>query len=173
MELPNTEVDVFEMFNRWLYTGTLRENGKLWDSASFDTLVELYVFADMVRIPALKNCALRGLDAAATDVDEIPVDKLKYIWENTTPDSNLRRFAIDQCVWELDEEGFNDEHLEKFPNVEVCLCIMRAMHRRYTKKTTINPLLTLSNYDEPEDKAEEERILPRTLGIFKAKSDRE
>lgn len=56
MKLPETEVEVFELFQGRLYTQSLWDqsaDGEDW--LKTNDLMKLYIFADMARIPALKN----------------------------------------------------------------------------------------------------------------------
>jgi hypothetical protein len=134
MKMEETEVDVFDLFYTWLYSGKkwFKESGD--SNPSQKTLVHLHVFANMVHIPALKNASLRRLCSLIKE--EIPRDLFiepeifSYVWKNTTSLSPRRRLIIDLCVWRIDfSRVFVDLSAPEISS-EICFDIMKAMGMR-------------------------------------------
>lgn len=157
MKLEHTDSKVFEVFYTWLYTKTLCcDDAKISWTQKYNTLLQLCVFGDMAQIPALKNALIRALYVLIQEADSLGVKYasfrgyLKYVWENTTALSPLRRFVVDLCVWKLNINFFVERKAHDF-TVPMCLEIMRAMEAKWLKghSPSASPLDKLDNYDEP------------------------
>ncbi|PMD35266.1 hypothetical protein L207DRAFT_110390 [Hyaloscypha variabilis F] len=151
MKLPETEAEIFEIFYVWLY------RQKLWDKDArredwpdTEDLVKLYVFADMARIPTLQNQALRALHNISDINNNFPYSMMDYVWANTTSSSPLRRYFLDQIVWESSTEAL-EECEQDFPS-EVRMDIIKAMNRTLDKlikpktKFALSPLNKVRDY---------------------------
>lgn len=57
--------------------------------------VQLWVFGDQHLIPALQNAAITRLYKITVNVVHPSISTLRYSYENTTADSNLRKFMMD------------------------------------------------------------------------------
>lgn len=85
-----TEVEVFEAFQVWLYTRKLIKNNvstKVYPE--YYHLIKLWLFGDKYQIPLLQN---RTMDAILDKVDqdkETPIHVLHLAYENTTSNSPL------------------------------------------------------------------------------------
>lgn len=69
------------------------------DKHDFLTLVQLWVLGEDFAIPALQNLAMRVLYEKQRRLRIVPLMIARYVYENTSPGSLLRRFGIDMCVW--------------------------------------------------------------------------
>jgi hypothetical protein len=144
IDLAETRTAVFELFNNWLYTSTLPGN------PTQETLVHLYVFADMAQIPVLKNLTLRRLNQIVK-TGRVLIRHANYVWEHTQENCGLRRYFVDLYAWKATGRGaFASTYMENW-NLEICLQILRVMERRLLNQSMKSPLLDMSNYDEPED----------------------
>lgn len=87
--LPDEEVDTFAKFVGWLYNGaTLAPIG---DSGA---LCKLWTFADRRRIPLLANHVINMLRDDVVEHWRLPVEQLRFIYENTLPNAGLRRLVV-------------------------------------------------------------------------------
>ncbi|KAL2069722.1 hypothetical protein VTL71DRAFT_14401 [Oculimacula yallundae] len=152
LKLPETKVEVFELFNTWLYTQSLwngEDDEESWPS--FEHLIELYVFADMARVPQLMNYVIDTL-VAISDLSEcLPDDDvLSFGWEKTPESSPLRRLIVDWIMFETNADFFEGQ-IENLP-MECLLGCIRAMQPivcefRDTKKgMKSHPGIRASNY---------------------------
>ncbi|TGO49395.1 hypothetical protein BCON_0211g00120 [Botryotinia convoluta] len=77
---------------------------------SMRKILELYVFADMVQIPALKNCCIgkydelcRGIknkhDRHDHDDFEMTLESISYVWTNTRDSDLIRVYLLDSVSW--------------------------------------------------------------------------
>jgi BTB/POZ domain len=163
MTLESTDLNVFEIFYAWLYTTSLKDEESVGSWPGEMTLLRLYVFADMAQIPALQNAIIRELyeeimckGLLGTEFVTLDDLALKYVWDNTTKSSRLRKFLVGICVWEVNGDIEFSDVVGSGMTIGMCLQIMRAMKRRMSSTPyPTNPLLNLSNYDEPipEEKA--------------------
>lgn len=156
MILPETKPEVFKLFCRWLYTGSLwNENGIKDSWPDVDCLIEVYIFADMAQLPPLMNQTLDTLRKISDLKEELPSPNLMaYAWNNTTDKSQLRRLLIDWIVWEVDIVSIDEDWVDTLPSqcVGEMLKGLRVVAKRYAKTTRgmqINPLLITSNYHVP------------------------
>ncbi|TGO45360.1 hypothetical protein BOTNAR_0676g00020 [Botryotinia narcissicola] len=79
---------------------------------SMRKVLELYVFADMVQIPALKNCCIvkydefrrsikKRCDSYDHDDFEMTIDSILYVWKNTRDSDLIRVYLLDLISWRL------------------------------------------------------------------------
>jgi BTB/POZ domain len=156
MKLETIEVEVFDLFYNWLYNQSLGDTGgEKFSSHSQRDLLQLYVFADMIQIPTLKNVALCGayevimLSNTSTGFS-LPLDSLVYVWENTVESSPLRQMMLDLCVWNLDGELMFADLWASRCTVPMCLEIMRAMSAKLCSKNYVmDPFVNFTKYLEP------------------------
>ncbi|TGO78554.1 hypothetical protein BELL_0062g00060 [Botrytis elliptica] len=77
---------------------------------SMRKILELYVFADMVQIPALKNCCIvkyeefrrsikNRCDGHDRDDFEKTLDSISYVWQNTMDSDLIRVYLLDSVSW--------------------------------------------------------------------------
>lgn len=96
IDLPEEDVQTFRHFIFWLYRGTLRRS---ITTRTILKMSRLWVFGDRRNIPLLQNSVLdemRDIIKNATKQWLLPgVMELSFVYNNTTPDSALRRFIVD------------------------------------------------------------------------------
>ncbi|KAN0119663.1 hypothetical protein V8E51_001871 [Hyaloscypha variabilis] len=133
MKLPETEAEIFEIFYVWLY------RQKLWDK---DARREDW--------PDTEDLALRALHNISDINNNFPYSMMDYVWANTTSSSPLRRYFLDQIVWESSTEAL-EECEQDFPS-EVRMDIIKAMNRTLDKlikpktKFALSPLNKVRDY---------------------------
>jgi hypothetical protein len=59
-----------------------------------ENLTELWVLADKFGMPCLQNFALKSIDDISMKKRVVTVSTFPYIYENTAPDSCLRRYMV-------------------------------------------------------------------------------
>ena len=90
MEYPNTDPRVFGIFVEWIYTQTLGRDCYKAESAS--RIVELWILADHLLIPALQNLAIRVLCGYNYWFPDL--ETLQMAYANTGLESPIRRLLI-------------------------------------------------------------------------------
>lgn len=154
MRLPETRTKVFQLFNDWLYT---QDSESILDTSQpedqwthSDHIVQLCVFADMALIPGLKNQCIDAIRKKSLAKNLFPYHLSRYVWENTTEKSLLRKFYIDEFVWGASASVFSSP--EKHLTWEICGEVMTEMRRinRLSIKPS-NPKKNMENYHEPID----------------------
>lgn len=107
IELLDARIDVFETFQVWLYSQSLRNVEDSEDSSmpsgfpSFEILARLWVFGDKCQIPLLQNSAIDALMDRGKETNEFHTKVVQVAYSDTLQDSPLRRFAIESCVFEM------------------------------------------------------------------------
>jgi hypothetical protein len=123
IEFKYLQIPTFKIFMLWLY------NQNIWDwegeehnhPAAFD-IIDLYIFADMFQIPALKNDAIKLLENQIMHTGQgVPLQHLNYVWANTAGGSPLRRFLADMCARTLSPDDFDFD--SKFPGNEAVFVV--------------------------------------------------
>ncbi|THX02320.1 hypothetical protein D6D13_08371 [Aureobasidium pullulans] len=110
IELPDAQLDVFEIFQVWLYSRSLLNTEDLQDQPdyqkypSFSTLARLWVFGDKYQIPLLQNCAADAILQYTKDKNRFCTNVLKTAYDHTMEGSPLRRLAIDILVFRMVHE---------------------------------------------------------------------
>ncbi|TEY71603.1 hypothetical protein BOTCAL_0090g00090 [Botryotinia calthae] len=142
IKLVDVEVEVFELFFVWLYTQQIGEpeldaaGSALSDNESksghdyklhVGTLLRLYVFADMIKVPALKNDCIEKLSCMESFENEYLTESenLRYVWEHTREHDLIRKLLVDTIVWDLGNASFL-KTLDQLPQ-EVTFDILLAM----------------------------------------------
>lgn len=96
---------VFDAFRCWLYAGRFRDRAptpeitdpeKLYLSPG--SLCQIWVFADMRGVPAMKNAAIDMLHTRTCVLDSLSRTSLNFAYNNTTVGSALRKFCVDAFV---------------------------------------------------------------------------
>ena len=99
-------IEVFETFLCWLYTGKLKDPPSSPDDAARATcylkprlLCEIWVFADMRGIPALGNAAIDMSHELISAYWVVPTYIVAhFIYENTRSGAQLRALLVGTCV---------------------------------------------------------------------------
>ena len=93
--LPDEDPDLFDNFVEWLYIG-LDESAE-WDGGG---LVLTWILGDRL------GCLLMQDDVMCKLIKDnekfhIEADTLQKVYELSTPESKIRRFVIDQCLFDI------------------------------------------------------------------------
>jgi hypothetical protein len=102
LDLPDTEIDVFEAFQFRLYSQTFPKNEVTPTDAypEFPLLARIWVFSDKYQIPLLQNNAIDTILAKVEEDDDIPVQEINLVYRNTLPNSPLRKAFTDIMVYQ-------------------------------------------------------------------------
>jgi BTB/POZ domain len=155
--LETIGTSAFSKFYYWIYNGIIDQNEDWDDGPCYNTLLKLYEFAHMAKISALKNATVRCLydeimrqQKSATGKVTMDPEFLFDVLSSTEEFSPLRRMIVDLCVWRLDGETLFAKEKANILTPHMTLEILRAMSKKLLSKHYMpNPLLNLSNYDEP------------------------
>ncbi|KAH0372210.1 hypothetical protein KCU65_g1355, partial [Aureobasidium melanogenum] len=107
VELPDVKVEVFEAFQVWLYSRSLRniedheESSERQKLPSFQTLAHLWVFGDKYQIPLLQNNCIDALLAKNKEESQFDTTVVQIAYFDTMHGSPLRKLAIDICVFDM------------------------------------------------------------------------
>ena len=95
--LPEDEPDTFATFLRWLYSDTIDVSEQ---KNPFTRVVRLWVLADRLQIPTLKNKAMRLIPAAyqRQNLWSMTTATVNWLYSNTTAGSPMRRVFVDLAV---------------------------------------------------------------------------
>ena len=93
--LPEDDVEVFQLFQFWLYYRKLLDTGETIEDLSPVLLVDLYIFAETRCIPQLQDLTTDALIHQIDVTNMIPTETIPQIYENTTETSPLRRLIVD------------------------------------------------------------------------------
>ncbi|KAJ8062791.1 hypothetical protein OCU04_008048 [Sclerotinia nivalis] len=119
-------------------------------------LLDLYLFADMARVPALKNQCIKKYYEFTKATGYIITPWLSYMWKYTTKTMLMHKFLLDLLTWEMppslletNSKDFPEElRLELLVNMGYVIQIAR--HGSSALENS-NPLKDLSNYYEKVD----------------------
>ncbi|KAI4743409.1 hypothetical protein E4T50_06207 [Aureobasidium sp. EXF-12298] len=107
IELPDVGTEVFEAFQVWLYSRSLRVSENHGDSSdrppflSFHTLAHLWVLGDKYQIPLLQNCAIDALLEKLKEENKFSTGVVAIAYTGTMVGSPLRKLAIDIHVLKM------------------------------------------------------------------------
>ncbi|EAT81163.2 hypothetical protein HBI56_105130 [Parastagonospora nodorum] len=127
------DIEVFDTFTCWLYTGKLDDASEPISAArpphlSPLVLSKIWVFADFHIIPALGNAAIDALHEHQALLWVTPSPVIKYVYEHTKPDSLLRRYLQDAFTKTMTLESVmsrdKEEHTVEFLH-DILLVIAR------------------------------------------------
>ncbi|KAK4540190.1 hypothetical protein LTR36_009688 [Oleoguttula mirabilis] len=114
IELPDEEVDVVEQFVKWLYTRQVDK--PVEHHAAFLAMSKLWTFSDRRDVPLLANTMVDAMRDVIFRTRKLPTQALHYIYENTTPNSELRRFVIDLIARTASTDRImTDENRDRWP----------------------------------------------------------
>ncbi|KAF7193325.1 Kelch-like protein 10 [Pseudocercospora fuligena] len=98
IDIPSISPDIFKHFIHWAYSRQFEVPAKDGKGTDFEVLLKLWVFGDAHEIPMLQNMAITTLHRTILKQWQAPSGfGMQYVFENTMPQSQLRRFLID--VW--------------------------------------------------------------------------
>ena len=94
IDLPEEDVTVFDMFMLWIYGGSLLEKEESAKSFTQKTVINIYVFAEARHMPGLQNAAIDLLIDQMVASNQVEIENVKYIYENTWVTSPLRKLYV-------------------------------------------------------------------------------
>lgn len=127
------DIEVFDTFTCWLYTGKLDDTSEPVSIAhpprlSLLTLSKVWVFADFHIIPALSNAAIDALHEHQALLWLTPSPVIKHVYGHTKPDSHLRQYLQDAFTKTMTLESVmsrdKEEHTVEFLH-DILLVIVR------------------------------------------------
>lgn len=77
-------------------------------------MVEAWVLTDKLGLITFQNEILKTIHAIAEPRRVIPTSSMKYVYQNTSPDSPLRRFSVAICGLDLLPDSIVEE-IHVFP----------------------------------------------------------
>lgn len=121
--LDDISIPAATLLVQWLYFQALivqewgRENGTSTARYEEDmALAELWVLGDKLLIPRLQNYTIRLIEQRGESTRTIAIRPFQYIWDDTALESPLRRFAVEQCRYDIQSCCFLDRNLvDSFP----------------------------------------------------------
>lgn len=98
VRLPEVEVDVFQAYLVWVYTGKVAVN-KEDPRRQLRAIVDLYLLGDVLDDLLLRNAAVRTLVINIPIWNVIPsINLVNHVWASTPTNSPLRRVIVDVVV---------------------------------------------------------------------------
>lgn len=136
MALPEEDVEVFELFQFWLYSDKLLDTGESVADLSASLLIGLYLFAEARCIPQLQNMTIDALILNIKVTKKFPAGDVHRIYENTTETSPLRRLLVDigARVGELRRDWFHREKDNLYNNAFL-IDLVLALYDEKLKKS--------------------------------------
>lgn len=122
IELGYIDVPVFKRFQLWAYTTRIVEANETPTAVDWSVLGGLYLFAEMKDIFDLQNAATDILIDKSYDMNLVPTQLCRRIWEETPDDSPIRRLLVDWVACRCDivkngkEELFMNARIDGLPN---------------------------------------------------------
>ncbi|KAL5351655.1 hypothetical protein ACLOAV_003515 [Pseudogymnoascus australis] len=139
--LKETSVETFGMFNEWLYTGVITskycvEKGLsipdllARDKPTFSELLDVWLLADYLLVPQLKNFIADYMVAKHKRRHAIPRQDFNYFYKNTQAGSPMRKLMVDICVWRF--SGVSEGYRTSFDLIprEMAVDLLVALTRR-------------------------------------------
>lgn len=122
--------DVFQMYVDWTYSGDLVFEDQISEKDVLTELIELYLLGDILDDVKLRNMTIRLLASQVATTDWIAgCGDYDLIWEHTTPNSSLRRWALDTLVALLSAEEL-ENNVAKYPADLTQQIAVKLAHQR-------------------------------------------
>ncbi|KAI4746328.1 hypothetical protein E4T50_03350 [Aureobasidium sp. EXF-12298] len=102
--LHNESEDVFDVFNKFLYSRLIADDKN--EKFSWDKLVDIWLFGDKYIIPSLQNVAMDTIINKVNSDRVIPTNQISKIWEQTLPSSALRKYILERSTYKLSAAEF-------------------------------------------------------------------
>jgi hypothetical protein len=135
---------VFATFLDWLYNGYagFGLEPPVERKIGAATLIQVWVFAGKIGIPACQNDCVEGIEWWRNSTDMVQVAEVEWLYDNTEEfapgECKLRKLLIDHCAWQL---GGVSEVEESFPRAALVdlLGEMKALFRSGASITVHEP----------------------------------
>lgn len=139
-KLEDTTAGAFALFVQWLYTQKIVLETQDDVTAQWQSLIYLWVLAEKFLIHRLQNQTIDSIDQCQRTSKTINVSNLKYIYENTSAASPLRRLFLYFCTWSMAAETFTDPAFNRqFPEAmlhDLCFRFRGMVETRITRNMT-------------------------------------
>lgn len=150
IELPEDDVEIFRVFQIWLYTGQLLltrdRSDHIWNLFTWETLVDLYIFGECRLISGFLNPVMDLLIRKPEAPREIPVYLATYIYNNTYHGSWLREWISHATAYATPFTGLAAFPLKHFTGFSKDFLSDLAVAYKFTKKRGCRDgLICLSN----------------------------
>jgi hypothetical protein len=166
--LEDTSVDALRLLLYWFYTQIVdtsevdpfplpqsdfekNDGGRTKLARLCSQLVELWVLAGSLIIPALQNMVMKEIVRGNGPSTGIATHCINYVYENTTSGSPLRLFFVDLCAGWFSEKVYLASP-SRFP--QEMLLDLATVFSRHVNKHDMNPtvnLMDISRYKVAED----------------------
>jgi hypothetical protein len=138
----------------WLYTQKLdlaQIDDFLNEMSASDHLIRLWILADKLLIGGLQDAVNHELEELSIESNSANVVSLKYVYENTTSDSKLRRLLLHQCASRLESSTFA-ESAQLFPHeMLIELATLYSKSIRSTEMKALMPRADMSSFEVSAD----------------------
>jgi hypothetical protein len=143
---------VFRTYVDWTYSGELVFEDQTNEKSVLTELIDLYLLGDMLDDVKLRNMTIQTLTSQVATTDWIPgCSDYNLIWENTTSNSPLRRWALDTLVALLDIEAL-ERNIANYPADLTQQIAVKFMHQIPDRIITTEGYISKSlDYMEPTD----------------------
>lgn len=131
LSLPEDDVQIFRIYRAWVYTGQLQYNFD--EEECWLHLGKLWIFADKVCSPRLKNKTLDAFFELVLNNSEVPFAKpetVGYVYDKTMPGSALRRIFVRLYLHLGYTSG--DKKMDMYPQEFLAIALRKAMSRMKT-----------------------------------------
>jgi len=119
--LEDTTEGTFRLFVQWLYYQQLEilqlQDDDVDDDLTIDedkSLFGLWILADKLGAPRVQNLVIESIEKYHEKATAIPTLHLRYIYDNTSVCSLLRRYMVDLCRKYALPKSYIDQS-ERFP----------------------------------------------------------
>lgn len=142
MELEDTDADVFEIFQQFLYTGSIYtvtagdnvsdDNADTDDEETLDgeynRLYRCWMLGEKLSSISFKDAVTDALIPKVTSENKHPRDMHHGIYPVSNPESSIRKLLVDIAVWFWNDESM-DELSEVRDHPEFYHDVLRTLHR--------------------------------------------
>ena len=95
IDLRDEDVEVFSVFNEWLYSGDVTYEHYEAHHGMWSALLKLYVFAEKRVVPEFQNALIDAMINVWVEDSSYPKTEIHLAWVNTATSSPLRTFLVD------------------------------------------------------------------------------
>jgi hypothetical protein len=113
--MPETDVNIFELFYAWVCTGTIDKFDRACDSGvGYDTISQLYAFADYLMAEELKNLSVELFFFFTLETRYSCFLSTQDLYDRTAENCSLRRLHVDVLLARFKFPDFR-EHGKDLP----------------------------------------------------------
>ncbi|KAE9381284.1 hypothetical protein N431DRAFT_392327 [Stipitochalara longipes BDJ] len=138
------------MYHQELDVGKILRNDK---SKIDQILVELWVLADKLLVPALQNVVIKELERLRNKYKTTSTRCLPYVYEKTGPGSELRKLFISWCAFNVTSTRF-EEKPDHFPHemlLELAQVLVEKMPDTVKERITDERDMADFEVEEPDE----------------------